>query len=74
MDNGPFHGPSPAGGKTYDRKHLSQFVTNKHLQCAFRNSRPVLPKLHECLRIKDAAEYLGFCQNTLRNWEAAGKY
>ena len=32
-----------------------------------------MPKLDEYLRIKDAAEYLGVCQNTLRNWEAAGK-
>ena len=33
----------------------------------------LVPKLDEYLRIKDAAEYLGVCQNTLRNWEAAGK-
>ncbi len=32
-----------------------------------------MPKLHEYLRIKEAAEYLGVHQNTLRNWEAAGK-
>ena len=32
-----------------------------------------MPKLDDYLRIKDAAEYLGVCQNTLRNWEAAGK-
>jgi len=32
-----------------------------------------MPKLDEYLRIKEAAEYLGVCQNTLRNWEAAGK-
>ncbi len=32
-----------------------------------------MPKLAEYLWIKDAAEYLGVCQNTLRNWEAAGK-
>ncbi len=32
-----------------------------------------MPKLDEFLRIKDAAEYLGVCPNTLRNWEAAGK-
>ena len=32
-----------------------------------------MPKLDEYLRIKDAAEYLGVCQNTLRNWEEAGK-
>ena len=31
-----------------------------------------MPKLDEYLRIKEAAEYLGVCQNTLRNWEAAG--
>ncbi len=32
-----------------------------------------MPKLDEYLRIKKAAEYLGVCQNTLRNWETAGK-
>ena len=32
-----------------------------------------MPKLDEYLQIKDAAEYLGVCQNTLRNWEMAGK-
>ena len=32
-----------------------------------------MPKLHEYMRIKQAAEYLGVCQNTLRNWEASGK-
>ena len=32
-----------------------------------------MPKLDEYLRIKDAAEYLGVCQNTLRNWETTGK-
>ena len=32
-----------------------------------------MPKLDEYLRIKQAAEYLGVSQNTLRNWEAAGK-
>jgi MerR family transcriptional regulator, copper efflux regulator len=32
-----------------------------------------MPELGEYLRIKQAAEYLGVCQNTLRNWEAAGK-
>lgn len=32
-----------------------------------------MPKLGEYLRIKEAAKYLGVCQNTLRNWEAAGK-
>lgn len=32
-----------------------------------------MPKLGEYLRIKQAADYLGVCQNTLRNWEAADK-
>ncbi len=32
-----------------------------------------MPKLDEYLRISEAAEYLGVCRNTLRNWEAAGK-
>ncbi len=32
-----------------------------------------MPKLDEYLRISDAAEYLGVCSNTLRNWEEAGK-
>ena len=32
-----------------------------------------MPKLDDYLRIKEAAEYLGVCQNTLRNWEAVGK-
>jgi len=32
-----------------------------------------MPKLDEYLRIKEAAEYLGVCQNTLRNWETARK-
>ena len=32
-----------------------------------------MPKLHEYMRIKQAAEHLGVCQNTLRNWEASGK-
>lgn len=32
-----------------------------------------MPKLGEYLQIKDAAKYLGVCQNTLRNWEAHGK-
>jgi excisionase family DNA binding protein len=32
-----------------------------------------MPKLDEYLKIKDAAEYLGVHQNTLRNWEASGK-
>lgn len=32
-----------------------------------------MPKLGEYLQIKDAAEYLGVCEKTLRNWEASGK-
>lgn len=32
-----------------------------------------MPRLDEYLRIKEAAEYLGVCQNTLRNWEHSGK-
>ena len=32
-----------------------------------------MPKLDEYLRISAAAEYLGVCSNTLRNWEEAGK-
>lgn len=32
-----------------------------------------MPKLDEYLQIAEAAEYLGVCQNTLRNWGAAGK-
>lgn len=32
-----------------------------------------MPKLGEYMRIKEAAEFLGVCQNTLRNWEATGK-
>ena len=32
-----------------------------------------MSKLNEYMRIKDAAQFLGVCQNTLRNWEAAGK-
>ena len=32
-----------------------------------------MPDLEEYVQIKGAAEYLGVCQNTLRNWEAAGK-
>ena len=31
-----------------------------------------MPKLDEYLRISDAAEYLGVCTNTLRNWEKNG--
>jgi excisionase family DNA binding protein len=32
-----------------------------------------MPKLGEYLQIKQAAEYLGVCPDTLRNWESAGK-
>ena len=32
-----------------------------------------MPKLDEYLRIAEAAEYLGVCRNTLRNWGRAGK-
>ncbi len=32
-----------------------------------------MPKLDRYLQIKDAAEYLGVCPNTLRNWETVGK-
>ncbi len=35
--------------------------------------RGTIPKLDECLRIKEAAEYVGVHQNMLGNWEAAGK-
>ena len=31
-----------------------------------------MPNLGEYLQIKDAAKYLGVCQNTLRNWQATG--
>ena len=34
---------------------------------------PTVPKLDDHLRIKEAAEDLGVCQNTLRNWQAAEK-
>jgi DNA-binding transcriptional MerR regulator len=30
-------------------------------------------KLSDYLRISEAAEFLGVCPNTLRNWERAGK-
>ncbi len=30
-------------------------------------------KLSNFMKIADAAEYLGVCPNTLRNWESAGK-
>ncbi|MEZ6103872.1 MAG: helix-turn-helix domain-containing protein [Pirellulaceae bacterium] len=32
-----------------------------------------MPKLSEYLTIKEAAEYLGVSQNTLRNWGRDGK-
>ena len=32
-----------------------------------------MPKLDEYVRIAEAAEYLGVCENTLRDWKAAGK-
>ena len=32
-----------------------------------------MPKLKQFLQINEAAEYLGVCQNTLRNWEMSGK-
>ncbi len=32
-----------------------------------------MPKLHEYLQITEAAEFLGVCRNTLRNWGRAGK-
>ena len=32
-----------------------------------------MTKLDEYLTIKDAAEYLGVCANTLRNWGTSGK-
>lgn len=32
-----------------------------------------MPKQDEYLQIADAAEYLGVCKNTLRNWGQAGK-
>ena len=34
--------------------------------------RPV-DKLRDYLRISEAAEHVGVCSNTLRNWERAGK-
>jgi excisionase family DNA binding protein len=33
----------------------------------------VMPKLEQFLRIREAAEYLGVCPNTLRNWCRQGK-
>ncbi len=32
-----------------------------------------MPKLDEYLRIAEAAEYLGVCRGTLRNWGRSGK-
>ena len=32
-----------------------------------------MPKLDDYLKIAEAAEYLGICQNTLRNWGRDGK-
>ena len=32
-----------------------------------------MPKLDQFLRIHEAAEYLGVCRNTLRNWCRQGK-
>lgn len=32
-----------------------------------------MPNLNDFLQIAEAAEYLGVCQNTLRNWGYAGK-
>ena len=32
-----------------------------------------MPKLDEYLTIKEAADYLGVCANTLRNWGGSGK-
>ncbi|WP_417737744.1 helix-turn-helix domain-containing protein [Rosistilla oblonga] len=32
-----------------------------------------MTKLSDYLRVSEAAEYLGVCPNTLRNWERAGK-
>ena len=32
-----------------------------------------MPKLDEFLQIAEAADYLGVCKNTLRNWGLAGK-
>ena len=33
-----------------------------------------MPKLGEYLQIKEAAEYLGVCRETLRNWETAPRF
>ncbi len=32
-----------------------------------------MPKLDEYVRIAEAAEHLGVCRNTLRNWGRTGK-
>ena len=32
-----------------------------------------MPKLDDYLKIAEAAEHLGICQNTLRNWGVTGK-
>ena len=32
-----------------------------------------MPKLDEYLQITEAAEFLGVCRNTLRNWGSSGK-
>ena len=32
-----------------------------------------MPKLDEYVKINEAAEYLGVCRNTLRNWGRQGK-
>ncbi|OHB67836.1 MAG: hypothetical protein A2V70_08465 [Planctomycetes bacterium RBG_13_63_9] len=32
-----------------------------------------MPKLDEFLKINEAADYLGVCRNTLRNWCRQGK-
>ena len=32
-----------------------------------------MPKLDDYIRIREAAEYLGVCRNTLRNWGRSGK-
>ena len=32
-----------------------------------------MPKLDDYLKIAEAAEHLGICQNTLRNWGVSGE-
>lgn len=32
-----------------------------------------MPRVDEFMQIAEAAEFLGVCQNTLRNWGRAGK-